>query len=94
MEKISDKYRNIPGWGIDADPANEPTYPIKNYTGDDFERLNYERPPLQRAGLRREARDRDDHDVARLSVARRAARHRANGEGLRVRGPRGREGLP
>jgi hypothetical protein len=47
MEKISDKYRNIPGWGIDADPANEPTYPMKNYTGDDFERLNYERPPLQ-----------------------------------------------
>ena len=47
MEKLSEKFRNIRGWGIDADPANEPTYPIKNYTGDDFERLNYQRPPLQ-----------------------------------------------
>jgi hypothetical protein len=47
MEKISDKHRHIPGWGIDMDPANEPTYPIKNYTGDDHDRLNYQRPPLQ-----------------------------------------------
>jgi hypothetical protein len=48
MEKVSDKFGNIPGWGIDADPANEPTYPIKNYTGDDHDRLHYERPPQQR----------------------------------------------
>ena len=37
----------VPGWGIDADPENEPTYPMKNYTGADHERLNYPRPPLQ-----------------------------------------------
>jgi hypothetical protein len=41
------KAQDIKGWGIDADPANEPTYPIKNYTGDDHERINWERPPLQ-----------------------------------------------
>lgn len=40
-------YSHINGWGIDADPENEPTYPMKKYTGDDHERLNYERPPLQ-----------------------------------------------
>ena len=40
-------YKQINGWGIDADPANEPTYPIKKYTGDDHNRLEYERPPLQ-----------------------------------------------
>lgn len=40
-------YRQINGWGIDADPENEPTYPIKKYTGDDHNRLLYERPPLQ-----------------------------------------------
>lgn len=38
---------DINGWGIDADPENEPTYPIKNYTGDDHQRINWERPTLQ-----------------------------------------------
>lgn len=40
-------YSHIKGWGMDADPENEPTYPMKNYTGDDHKRLNWERPPLQ-----------------------------------------------
>lgn len=44
---MEDKYSHINGWGIDADPENEPTYPMKKYTGDDHQRLNYERPPLQ-----------------------------------------------
>lgn len=39
--------KHIEGWGIDADPNNEPTYPIKNYTGDDHKRINWERPSLQ-----------------------------------------------
>src|SRR5215216_3303152 len=47
MENIEDKYSHIKGWGIDADPKNEPTYPMKKYTGDDHNRLNYDRPPLQ-----------------------------------------------
>jgi len=29
-------YKNIQGWGMDIDPDNEPNYPIKNYTGDDY----------------------------------------------------------
>jgi hypothetical protein len=47
MENNDPDYKNINGWGIDADPRNEPTYPMKKYTGDDHNRLNYERPPLQ-----------------------------------------------
>jgi hypothetical protein len=47
MENLEDKYKHINGWGIDADPENEPTYPMKKWTGDDHNRLNYERPPLQ-----------------------------------------------
>ena len=45
--RSSDAYKNIPGWGMDADPENEPTYPMKHYTGDDHKRLNWQRPPLQ-----------------------------------------------
>ena len=39
--------KDIPGWGIDADPQNNPTYPYKHWNGSDHERLNYERPPMQ-----------------------------------------------
>ncbi|MFD0764369.1 hypothetical protein ACFQZI_05865 [Mucilaginibacter lutimaris] len=44
-------YKDIPGWGMDADPENEPTYPIKNYTGDDHKRINYERSEQQPANV-------------------------------------------
>jgi hypothetical protein len=47
MENIREDYKNIKGWGVDADPENEPTYPMKNYTGDDHKRLNWERPQQQ-----------------------------------------------
>jgi len=44
--KIID-YTKIKGWGIDADPENEPTYPVKKYTGDDHKRSHWTRPSLQ-----------------------------------------------
>jgi hypothetical protein len=47
MEDLNNDYSHIKGWGIDADPRNEPTYPMKRYTGDDHNRINWERPPLQ-----------------------------------------------
>lgn len=37
----------IPGWGMDADPENDPTYPMKHSNGADHERLNYEKAPQQ-----------------------------------------------
>jgi hypothetical protein len=30
MENTNLNYKNIPGWNSDADPENEPTYPMKN----------------------------------------------------------------
>lgn len=47
METLTEKQHRIKGWGIDADPKNEPTYPMKNYTGDDHKRLNYQKPKQQ-----------------------------------------------
>jgi hypothetical protein len=46
-KKQIDKSNTIEGWGIDADPNNKPTYPMKNYTGADHNRLNYERATQQ-----------------------------------------------
>jgi hypothetical protein len=47
MENSMNGFEHIKGWGIDADPENEPTYPMKKYTGDDHKRLNYKRPAQQ-----------------------------------------------
>jgi len=44
-------FSHIKGWGIDANPENEPTYPMKKYTGDDHKRLDWERPPLQKTNI-------------------------------------------
>ncbi|HEY0041710.1 MAG TPA: hypothetical protein VGB71_13655 [Flavisolibacter sp.] len=38
---------HIPGWGHDADPENDPTYPMKHRNGADYERLDYEKPEQQ-----------------------------------------------
>ena len=45
--QIAESYKNIPGWGIDADPENDPTYPMKSWNGADHERFNYEKPVQQ-----------------------------------------------
>ncbi|MBO9658406.1 MAG: hypothetical protein J7527_06240 [Chitinophagaceae bacterium] len=43
--------KNIPGWGMDADPENDPTYPMKKYNGADHDRLNYEKAPQQKVDI-------------------------------------------
>jgi hypothetical protein len=45
---MSDRTRDIPGWGMDADPENDPAYPMKHSNGSDHERFNYEKAPQQR----------------------------------------------
>jgi hypothetical protein len=45
--EIANSYKNIPGWGIDADPENDPTYPMKHWNGADHQRFNYEKPEQQ-----------------------------------------------
>ena len=47
MENLEQKYQHIKGWGVDADPENDPTYPMKHWTGADHDRLNYEKRPQQ-----------------------------------------------
>lgn len=40
-------HSHIKGWGIDADPKNDPTYPMKNRTDVEIEGYTWERPPQQ-----------------------------------------------
>jgi hypothetical protein len=37
----------IKGWGIDADPENDPTYPMKNRNNGEHNGYSWERPPQQ-----------------------------------------------
>lgn len=46
-ENLESRFAHIPGWGVDADPENDPTYPMKRYNGRDHERSHYHRPPQQ-----------------------------------------------
>jgi len=45
--QIASAPKNIPGWGMDADPENDPTYPMKRHTDADHQRLDYEKAPQQ-----------------------------------------------
>lgn len=38
----------IPGWGVDADPKNDPTYPMRDRSHEDKRGMNWRRPPQQR----------------------------------------------
>lgn len=40
-------HSHIKGWGIDADPQNDPTYPIKKRTDEEIEGYSWERPQQQ-----------------------------------------------
>ena len=40
-------YSHIKGWGIDADPKNDPTYPMKKRTDEEIRGYSWERPTLQ-----------------------------------------------
>jgi hypothetical protein len=37
----------VNGWGVDADPRNDPTYPMRNRSRDDSPGMNWLRPSLQ-----------------------------------------------
>lgn len=38
----------IPGWGVDANPENDPTYPMRDRSHEDKRGMNWTRPPRQR----------------------------------------------
>ncbi len=47
MEHTAQKYSHIKGWGIDADPENDPTYPMKKRTNAEHNGYSWERPTQQ-----------------------------------------------
>ena len=47
MKKTAADFAHIPGWGIDADPRNEPTYPIRQRTGEEHDGRSWVRPTQQ-----------------------------------------------
>lgn len=47
MEELNSDYKNINGWNVDADPKNDPTYPIKNRTNEEHQGYSWDRPPQQ-----------------------------------------------
>jgi hypothetical protein len=51
MENIPEKYKHIKGWGIDIDPNNDPTYPIKERTDDEHQGYNWDRPTQQQTDV-------------------------------------------
>jgi len=47
IQTLAEKYTHIRGWGIDADPKNDPTYPIKNRTDAEQRGYSWQRPTQQ-----------------------------------------------
>ncbi|MDQ4087381.1 MAG: hypothetical protein M3177_05155 [Pseudomonadota bacterium] len=41
----------IPGWGVDADPENDPTYPYRDRAADEGLTSNWQRPAQQQSGV-------------------------------------------
>lgn len=41
----------IPGWGVDADPRNDPTYPYRDRSRDDGLALDWDRPVEQQSDV-------------------------------------------
>ena len=47
METTRIDPKTVNGWGIDADPKNDPTYPMKNRTDEEQKGYSWERPTQQ-----------------------------------------------
>jgi hypothetical protein len=47
MEHKAKDTAQIKGWGVDADPKNDPTYPMKNRNDGEHVGYSWERPPQQ-----------------------------------------------
>lgn len=47
MENRPVDYNLVNGWGIDADPKNDPTYPMRKRSEENHEGYTWDRPPLQ-----------------------------------------------
>ncbi len=47
MQETGKDYSRIKGWGVDADPKNDPTYPMKKRNNREHEGYSWERPSQQ-----------------------------------------------
>lgn len=47
MQTTTQDPTRLPGWGIDADPQNDPTYPMRHRTAEDHDGYSWERPAQQ-----------------------------------------------
>jgi hypothetical protein len=47
MEHTGNDPSQIKGWGVDADPKNDPTYPMQNRKDGEHAGYSWERPPQQ-----------------------------------------------
>lgn len=47
FEKLSQQLAHIKGWAVDANPRNDPTYPIRSRFDEDNQGYSWERPPQQ-----------------------------------------------
>jgi hypothetical protein len=47
MEHTAKDPSQIKGWGVDADPKNDPTYPMKHRNDGEHAGYSWERPPQQ-----------------------------------------------
>ncbi len=47
MKAKAEDFKHIKGWGVDADPKNDPTYPMKHRTDEEHEGYTWDRPPQQ-----------------------------------------------
>ena len=47
MEHTAKDHSQIKGWGVDADPKNDPTYPMKKRNDGEHAGYVWERPPQQ-----------------------------------------------
>ena len=47
MEELAKSKAHIKGWGIDADPKNDPTYPMRKRSNETHEGYSWDRPTLQ-----------------------------------------------
>lgn len=51
MSKALVDTSTIPGWGVDADPENDPTYPIRHQEDQQTRGLTWDRPALQKSDV-------------------------------------------
>jgi hypothetical protein len=47
MEQPDNHHTRIPGWGVDANPKNDPTYPIKRRVESEHQGYTWQRPSQQ-----------------------------------------------